>query len=812
MKIDGGRAPLQEWFTPFESRPARYAAALGAVGFAVAVQLLIRPIIASPFIVAFGAVAFCACFCGLGPSLLVIAITGVAAALFFMPVLTIAAPSPLLAILAFAAVSLFIVLLGKRAQDALTAQRQLSSALQATEARWRSLADAIPQIVWTADAKGAVDYANQRWLEYVGITIAEARLQGWPNTVHPDDVDAVLGRWKEATRNGAPYEVESRLKRGADGAFHWFLSRGHPVRDESGQVVKWFGTSTDIDDQKRATERARFLAEASRELASSLDYEATLQSVTRAAIPHFADWASVNLLSDNGQIQQVAVAHSDPRKVQLAHELARKYPVNPNDPVGVPNVLRTGKAELLPQIPDELLVRLIPDQELLRVIRELHLRSSLVAPIIARGKTLGAISFIMAESNRRHTEDDLALAEELGRRAGGALDNARLYRDLQAASRLKDEFVSTVSHELRTPLTAILGWTHILGSSPPSQEKLARGVSVIERNAKAQAQLIDDLLDLSRVVTGKMRLAVREMSAIEVVAAALETVRPSAEAKSIRLQSVLDPDAGPLLGDPDRLQQIVWNLLSNAVKFTPKGGRVQVRLLRVQSQVEIEVVDTGEGIAKEFLPHVFERFVQADSSVSRAHGGLGLGLAIAKHLTELHGGTLEASSPGLGQGATFSVKIPLSAMRAASAGDGHPAVSGRTAPPRSPENALRGAAVLVVEDAQDARELLVEVLREAGAQVKAVSNVPEALAVLSNSVLDLLVSDIGMPGADGYSLIREVRKHHAALPAVALTAYARGEDRAKAITEGFDVHLPKPVDPGELIGVASALLRRRASR
>ncbi|HEX4386529.1 MAG TPA: ATP-binding protein, partial [Myxococcales bacterium] len=464
-----------------------------------------------------------------------------------------------------------------------------------------------------------------------------------------------------------------------------------------------------------------------------------------------------------------------------------------------------------PELPDELLVRLIPDQELLRIIRDLQLKSSLVAPIVARGKVLGAISFIMAESNRRHTQDDLALAEELGRRAGAALDNARLYRDLQVASRLKDEFVSTLSHELRTPLTAILGWTHILGSGRPSDERLQKGVSVIERNARAQAQLIDDLLDLSRVVTGKMRLAVRELSPIEVVEAALETVRPSADVKGIRLQPVLDPAAGPLLGDPDRLQQIVWNLLSNAVKFTPKGGRVQVRLMRVASHVEIEVADSGQGITPEFLPHVFERFMQADASASRTHGGLGLGLAIARHLAELHGGTLEARSGGPGQGATFTLKVPLSATRAASAAV-HPAANGRGVAQRSATDALQGAQVLVVEDSQDARELLVEVLREAGATVSAASNAADALTALARGAPDLLVSDIGMPGGDGYSLIREVRKNHPALPAVALTAYARNEDRAKAISEGFDVHLPKPIDPGELIGVATALLRRRAQR
>ena len=801
---------MKTWFEPLEAAKARYGVALAAVFVTTALQLLLRPIISTPFIISFGAIAFCSWFCGLGPGVLAIAVVDAAAMIFFLPYLP---GYPILtAVLTFAAVALFIVLIGERGRRALTAQRNLARELTTSESRWRSLAEAIPQIVWTADENGNIEYANQRWLDYVGISIAEAQTKGWPNTIHPDDVQTVLARWTESKRTGALYEVESRLKRGADGSWRWFLARGAPVRDENGKVTRWFGTSTDIDDQKRATERAAFLSAASSELASSLDYEATLQSVTRAAIPHFADWASVNLLGEDGKLQQVAVAHIDPRKVQLARELARKYPPKPDDPVGVPNVLRTGKAELMPEIPDELLVRLIPDPELLRIIRDLQLKSSLVAPVVARGKVLGAISFVMAESNRRYTQDDLALAEELGRRAGAALDNARLYRDLQVASRLKDEFVSTLSHELRTPLTAILGWTHILGAGTPSEDRLKRGVAVIERNAKAQAQLIDDLLDLSRVVTGKMRLAVREVSPLEVVEAALETVRPSAELKGIRLQPVLDPAAGPLLGDPDRLQQVIWNLLSNAVKFTPRGGRVQVRLLRVSSHVEIEVADSGQGITAEFLPHVFERFMQADASVSRAHGGLGLGLAIAKQLAELHGGTLEARSEGPGRGAVFTLKIPLSATRAASADAIHPAVSDRGPAPRQRADVLLGARVLVVEDAQDARELLVEVLREAGADVQAAGNAADALTALTFSVPDLLISDIGMPGADGYSLIRKVRLDHPALPAVALTAYARADDREKAIREGFDMHLAKPVDPGELVGVAVALLRRRAQR
>lgn len=384
----------------------------------------------------------------------------------------------------------------------------------------------------------------------------------------------------------------------------------------------------------------------------------------------------------------------------------------------------------------------------------------------------------------------------------------------EEANRTKDEFLATVSHELRSPLNAILGWAKLLREGKLSGEAAARALETIERSARSQNRIINDLLDVSRIITGKLRLNVRPIEPAHIVGAAVEAVRPAAEAKAIHLQMVLDQEAGPISGDSDRLQQIVWNLVSNAIKFTPKGGRVQVRLERVNSHIEIIISDTGIGIRPEFLPYVFDRFRQADGSSTRKHSGLGLGLAIVRHLVELHGGTVEAESPGEGRGATFTINLPLRAIRP-QARDAEPAGSHRNGPPAFPP-ALEGIWVVVVDDEADARELVTLVLEQQGARVTPVASAAEALAVLGGSVSgqrpDVLVSDIGMPGQDGYALIRQVRElapeQGGQIPAVALTAYGRADDRIPVLSAGFQMHVPKPVEPDELVLVISSLTRR----
>jgi PAS domain S-box-containing protein len=394
-----------------------------------------------------------------------------------------------------------------------------------------------------------------------------------------------------------------------------------------------------------------------------------------------------------------------------------------------------------------------------------------------------------AESQR----DDLLQAERAARTAA------------ERASLLKDEFLATLSHELRSPLNGILGWSQIMQKDKANTEIIAQGLEVIERSARAQAEIIEDLLDMSRIISGKVRLDVQRVDLSSVAQAAVETARPTAEAKGVRLLTVIDPLNGLWVsGDVNRLQQVLWNLLSNAVKFTPKGGRVQVLVERVNSHLQISVIDTGEGIKPEFLPYVFDRFRQADASTTRRHGGLGLGLSIVRQLVELHGGSVAVKSEGPGQGSTFIVSLPLTVMHGfpkAEVERRHP----RTVPASatSLEVEIEGVRVLVVDDEKDARELLKRILEDFHAAVTAVKSADEAIEALRRSKFDVLVSDIGMPGEDGYSLIKRVRSLSAAcggdIPAIALTAYARGEDRIKAVAAGFQMHIAKPVEALELI-------------
>lgn len=382
----------------------------------------------------------------------------------------------------------------------------------------------------------------------------------------------------------------------------------------------------------------------------------------------------------------------------------------------------------------------------------------------------------------------------------------------QRATRMKDEFLATLSHELRTPLSAILGWTQLLlraanGSAPIDQR---RAIEIIDRNARAQVQLIDDLLDLSRIMTGKIRLELRQVSIQDAIEAAVDSARPAAEAKDIRLSTLLDPGPATVTADGGRLQQVVWNLLTNAIKFTPKGGRVQVLLQRVNSHVELTVSDTGIGIDPAFLPFVFERFSQQDSSTTRGHGGLGLGLAVTKQLVDLHGGTIRALSQGEGKGATFVVQLPLSIVQTADEYDRvHPAVETHSADEVSAPQ-LHGLHVFIVDDEPDARDLLRRILEDHGMRVTAFSSASEVLEALELSRPSLLVSDIGMPGMDGYQLMRALRASEAResrLPALALTAFARSEDRKRSLLAGYQAHLSKPFDVGELILSLASLVR-----
>jgi len=527
-----------------------------------------------------------------------------------------------------------------RVETVITVSRDITEQRRA-EDQVRTLADAIPQLVWMAEPDGNIFWYNRRWYEYTGTTSAEMEGWGWQSVHDPDVLPGVIKRWSESLATGEAFEMEFPL-RGADGSYRSFLTRVTPLKDGGGRVLRWFGTNTDVEEL-------------------------------------------------------------------------------------------------------------------------------------------------------RHT---LRQAEE--------------------SNRLKDEFLATLSHELRTPMTAIVGWTRLLRTSNFDETARARALETVERNARAQTRLIDDLLDVSSVVTGNLRLDVRPVDLGPVVAAAADAVRPAAAAKGITLQVLIEPETGLASGDPARLQQVVWNLLTNAVKFTPSNGRVEVRLTHAGAHAEITVSDSGVGIPADFLPHVFDRFRQADQKITRAHGGLGLGLAIVRQLVELHGGTVIARSQGEGCGATFVVGLPLPPVRAgrganwrrsplASAGEEEQQQMSR------PQE-LEGLRVLVVDDEPDTRELLVNVLGACGSRVTAVASATEALEQIARETPDVLVSDIGMPEEDGYALIRKIRQlppgRGGRVPAAALTAYARAEDRVRVLRSGFQAHVIKPVEPEELIAVIANLAGR----
>jgi len=454
--------------------------------------------------------------------------------------------------------------------------------------------------------------------------------------------------------------------------------------------------------------------------------------------------------------------------------------------------------------------------------RQLHV-SLTVSPIKdANGRVVGASKIARDITDRKLSEEALREAKKVAEAANAdrqrLLESERAARsEAERASYMKDEFLATLSHELRTPLNAVLGWATALRAGHFPTEELEQGLETIERNARVQAQIVEDLLDMSRIISGKVRLDVQRVDLPAVVAEAIDTVRATASAKGVRLQTIIDPLNAPVTGDPNRLQQVFWNLLSNAIEFTPKGGRVQVLLERVDSHLEVSIIDTGEGISPEFLPYIFDRFQQADASTTRRHGGLGLGLAIVKQLVELHGGSVRVKSSGTGKGATFIVSLPMTVLHPLQEPweRGHPQSKPRDLP-SVPAISLNNVSVLVIDDELDARNLLKLLLESAGAVVYLAPSAEQGMEHLLTKSVDVLICDIGMPDVDGYSLMRRIRAlddgQKSEVAAVALTAYARSKDRTEAMSAGFQNHLPKPVEPAELLTVVHSLANPRSKR
>jgi PAS domain S-box-containing protein len=672
------------------------------------------------------------------------------------------------------------------------------AAFRKNEIRYRSLVLATPtrQALFVTTPAGTLAEDSPSWREITGQTEEEIKDRGWLTAIHPDHRALVQAARDESIRNTTPMEVEYML-RVRDGSYRWFAGKSVPVVDTDGVVMEWVGTATDVHEQHVANEGLRFLARANEIFASSLDYRKTLKNVTHLAVPQIADWCALDMVGDDGTLERLAVAHVDPAKVALAAEFRRRYPTNPETD-GVLRVMRTGQAELVREIPEELLLSATIDAEHLRLIRELGIMSYMIVPLRSRGTAAGAITFVASE--RRFTDQDLVHAEELAHRASIAIENARLYGAAQSANRAKDEFLATLSHELRTPMTAVLGWARMLKMGL-SEAEAEIAIDAIEQSASAQAQLIEDVLDVSRIMAGKLTFDPHPIDLSTVAHAAITTVHPAASAKGIEILTSIPPLLPTISGDEGRLQQVVWNLLANAIKFTPRGGAVTLRIVHVGSIVRLTVSDTGEGIEPSFLPHVFEAFRQADSSTTRVHGGIGLGLAIVRSLIELHGGRITVASEGVGRGATFSVEIPVLEQPSSTTGRpraADPSPSGRN---RTTLPSLVGLTVLVIDDQEYTRDMVSAVLRRANAVVYSASSVREGLESFNNVHPHVVVCDIAMPNEDGYVFVQEVRAMSGDVrrtPILALTAFGRPEDRTNALNAGFDAYLKKPVDPVEL--------------
>jgi PAS domain S-box-containing protein len=598
---------------------------------------------------------------------------------------------------------------------------------------------------------------------------------------------------------------------------------------EKGKLLRAWGTQRDITERQLAEDALR---ESEDRFRRAADRTSRLQAITAAlsealtpaqaasaVLTHGlsavgAHAGSVAILSEHGDELELLDAVGFPSEVV---EKWRRFPVTSKVPLA--EAVRSREMVLL----ESLRVREARYPHLSALHASSDSEGLAALPLMVEGRIVGAMGLTFREV-QEFSEDDRAFMLAIARQCAQAIRRARLYQaeqrlraEAEDANRTKDEFLATLSHELRTPLTAMLGWTRMLRMKELDEQTSAHALETVERNAKAQAQLIEDLLDVSRIITGKLRLDARPIELMPIIEAAVDSVRPAAEAKGISIETHLDALSGAVSGDPSRLQQVAWNLLANAVKFTSRGGQVSVSMRRVHSQIEVTVSDTGQGISKEFLPFVFDRFRQADGSSTRLHGGLGLGLAIVRHLVELHGGTVGAESAGEGQGSTFNIRLPLLPQNVADfglRGDEQAFEKSAILNPRSA--VLEGLRVLVVDDEEDARTLIRTVLERQGAEVLAVGSAREALRELSAHRLDVIVSDIGMPDEDGYALIRQVRERAADeggwIPAVAVSAYVGEDNRRKALAAGFQLHVAKPVDPVELIAVVESLVKSKEEK
>ena len=711
------------------------------------------------------------------------------------------------------------------AKEATTArQTELQTMLdeqRKSEERYRLLADAMPQIVWTADADGSFDYYNRRWYEYTGRTPEQTLGWGWQPLLHPEDMERCLKRWARSVKTGEDYEIEYRLKRAQDGQYRWHLGRAMPARDATGKIVKWFGTSTDIHDHKLAAEeRNEILAReqgARREAEAATARLESVQLITEAALLH----TSINDLLDEMLTRIRTVLYVDTVAILLLEEQGNELfawaakGLEEEVEQGLRLPVGRGFAGRIAAAGHAIIIDDLDHADVLNpLLREKGLKSLLGVPLLIEGRAIGVVH-VGTLSPRRFNEEDTRLLQLIADRIALAIDHARLYEverkaraDAEEANRAKDEFLATLSHELRTPLTPIIGWVHMIRRGALSPTATEHGVAIIEKNSHALTRLINDLLDMSAILSGKMHIERTMIPIAAVVEEAVETVRSEAMLRAIEIEVVpFEKETVMVSGDRMRLAQVFWNLLHNAVKFSDKGKLVRVVCETDMHEVRVHIEDEGQGISPEFLPFIFERFRQADGSKTRMHGGLGLGLALVKSFVEAHGGSIEAESRGLGHGSHFTVRLPRLVPESLRVTQSATAQIEAASDPKR----LR---VLIIEDAPDTLSMLQIVFEMRGYEVTLCQTPTEALRVAASMWFDIIISDIGMPEIDGYELLARLRQmsHLSDVPAVALTGYASQADAESARRAGYDAHIAKPIEPAELASKIEQLLHGRSSK
>jgi PAS domain S-box-containing protein len=664
-------------------------------------------------------------------------------------------------------------------------RRRAEEALRDSEMRFRLMAASVPSIIWTAAPDGTMTYANERWFEYCGLT-PDQNGRGWLAVLHPDDEQRCVAAWTAALQQGVPFEIEVRHRR-HDGVYRWFVTRAVPFRDARDRVVQWFGTTTDIDDRKRTEQTTRFLADASAALTTITDYESTLQAVVARAVPDFADWCVVDIREADGSVRRLGVAHVDPTKVQLINELDRKQS-RESQGRGVRNVIRTGELEWAAEISDDMPVALTQGDDHLRIMRELGVKSYISVPLKSRAHVLGALTFVTAESGRAYGEDDVRAAEDLAHRAVIAIENSGLLSTLQEADRRKDEFLAMLAHELRNPLAPIRNAEQIIRAKGPPVPELQWATGVIDRQVHQMTRLVDDLLDVSRITRGKIELRKEFVDLATIVDTAVEASRPLIEKWGHQLTVTIPSSPIRLEADPPRISQVLSNVLNNAAKYTRHDGRIALTVELQGDHVLIRISDNGIGISAQALPRIFDMFTQEDRSLERAEGGLGIGLTLVKRLVEMHGGTVDARSEGLGKGSEFVVRLPV-------------AIDVEARSPQRPADGQEAIAplarrILIVDDNYDAADTLGILLGTTGNEVQTAHDGLEAVKKAAAFRPDVVLLDIGLPKLNGYEAARRIRQQEggADIMLVALTGWGQAEDRRRSAEAGFDHHMTKPVE------------------